>query len=494
MKYIFSFPLFMLVLMHAEGNAAALGGSRPNVILVITDDQGYGPVGAHGHPWIKTPNLDDLHGQSTRFTRFLVSPTCSPTRAALMSGRHPLKNGITHTILERERMALSTVTLPQVLAKAGYVSGIFGKWHLGDEDPYQPDKRGFDEVFIHGAGGIGQAYNCSCADAPGNKYFNPAIRHNGSFVRTEGYCTDLFFTAALGWIKQVREKGKPFFAYITTNAPHGPFIAPPSNTKRFTDLGFSSRAAGFYGMIENIDENMGRLMGKIEEWKLAEDTLLIFMSDNGMTGGGSGRGKVGVAKDGSPMNVYNSGMRGMKGSPDEGGVRVPFFARWTGKLKAGQDVGALSAHIDLLPTLAELAGIRELPKNQVEGRSLVPLLINPQAQWKDRHLFTQIARWKTGAEPNEHMWKKFAVRNQRYRLVGDQLYDMKEDPGQKVNVADKHPGVVRSMRAAYQEFWKDARPLMVNEKAPMSPTRPFHEWFNKQKAQGGIPKWKEPSL
>ena len=279
----------------------------------------------------------------------------------------------------------------------GYVSGIFGKWHLGDEDPYQPDKRGFDEVFIHGAGGIGQAYNCSCADAPGNKYFNPAIRHNGSFVRTEGYCTDLFFTAALGWIKQVREKGKPFFAYITTNAPHGPFIAPPSNTKRFTDLGFSSRAAGFYGMIENIDENMGRLMGKIEEWKLAEDTLLIFMSDNGMTGGGSGRGKVGVAKDGSPMNVYNSGMRGMKGSPDEGGVRVPFFARWTGKLKAGQDVGALSAHIDLLPTLAELAGIRELPKNQVEGRSLVPLLINPQEQWKDRHLYTQITRWKTGA-------------------------------------------------------------------------------------------------
>ncbi len=484
----------MLVLMHAEGNAAALGGSRPNVILVITDDQGYGPIGAHGHPWIKTPNLDELHGQSTRFTRFLVSPTCSPTRAALMSGRHPLKNGITHTILERERMALSTVTLPQVLAKAGYVSGIFGKWHLGDEDPYQPDKRGFDEVFIHGAGGIGQAYNCSCADAPGNKYFNPAIRHNGSFVRTEGYCTDLFFTAALGWIKQVKEKGKPFFAYITTNAPNGPFIAPPSNTKRFTDLGFSSRAAGFYGMIENIDENMGRLMGKIEEWKLAEDTLLIFMSDNGMTGGGSGRGKVGKAKDGSPMNMYNAGMRGRKGSPDEGGVRVPFFARWTGKLKAGRDVGALSAHIDLLPTLAELAGIKELPKNQVEGRSLVPLLINPQAQWQDRHLFTQIARWKTGAEPNEHMWKKFAVRNQRYRLVGDQLYDMKKDPGQKVNVADKHPGVVRSMRAAYQEFWNDARPLMVNEKAPMSPTRPFHEWFNQQKAQGGIPKWKEPSL
>ncbi len=494
MKYIVFFPLFVLAAINTQVDAAALGGSKPNVILVITDDQGYGPVGAHGHPWIKTPNLDVLHGQSTRFTSFLVSPTCSPTRAALMSGRHPLKNGITHTILERERMALSTVTLPQILAKAGYVSGIFGKWHLGDEDAYQPDKRGFDEVFIHGAGGIGQAYQCSCADAPGNKYFNPAIRHNGKFVRTEGYCTDLFFTAALGWIKQIKEKDKPFFAYITTNAPHGPFIAPPANTKRFTDLGFSAKTAGFYGMIENIDENMGRLMGKIEEWNLAEDTLLIFMSDNGMTGGGSGRGKVGVAKDGSPMNVYNAGMRGMKGSPDEGGVRVPFFVRWTGKLKPGRDVAALSAHIDLLPTLAELAGLRELPKNQVEGRSLVPLLIDPKAKWKQRHLFTQIARWKTGSEPDEHMWKKYAVRNQRYRLVVDQLYDMKKDPNQTVNIADKHPDVVQSMRAAYQEFWKEARPLMVNETVPMSPTRPFHEWFNKQKATEGIPMWKAPSL
>ena len=494
MKYIVFFPLFVLAAINTQVDAAALGGSKPNVILVITDDQGYGPVGAHGHPWIKTPNLDVLHGQSTRFTSFLVSPTCSPTRAALMSGRHPLKNGITHTILERERMALSTVTLPQILAKAGYVSGIFGKWHLGDEDAYQPDKRGFDEVFIHGAGGIGQAYQCSCADAPGNKYFNPAIRHNGKFVRTEGYCTDLFFTAALGWIKQIKEKDKPFFAYITTNAPHGPFIAPPANTKRFTDLGFSAKTAGFYGMIENIDENMGRLMGKIEEWNLAEDTLLIFMSDNGMTGGGSGRGKVGVAEDGSPMNVYNAGMRGMKGSPDEGGVRVPFFVRWTGKLKPGRDVAALSAHIDLLPTLAELAGLRELPKNQVEGRSLVPLLIDPKAKWKQRHLFTQIARWKTGSEPDEHMWKKYAVRNHRYRLVVDQLYDMKKDPNQTVNIADKHPDVVQSMRAAYQEFWKEARPLMVNETVPMSPTRPFHEWFNKQKATEGIPMWKVPSL
>ena len=227
-------------------------GTQPNIILVITDDQGYGPIRKHGNPWIQTPSLEKLHCQSTRFERFLVSPTCSPTRAALMSGRHPMKNGVTHTILERERMALNTVTLPQVLSKVGYVSGIFGKWHLGDEEPYQPHKRGFDEVFIHGAGGIGQAFKCSCADVPGNKYFNPTIRSNGSFVKTKGYCTDLFFTAGLAWINKMKDEENPFFAYITTNAPHGPFIAPPENTKRFTDLGFSEKDAGFYLSLIHI--------------------------------------------------------------------------------------------------------------------------------------------------------------------------------------------------------------------------------------------------
>jgi len=467
---------------------------KPNIIVVITDDQGYGPIGTHGHPWIKTPNLDVLHGQSTRFERFLVSPTCSPTRAALMSGRHPMKNGITHTILERERMALSTVTLPQVLSKAGYVSGIFGKWHLGDEEPYQPHKRGFAEAFIHGAGGIGQAYNCSCADAPGNKYFNPTIRYNGSFVKTEGYCTDLFFTAGMGWIKKMKEQGKPFFAYISTNAPHGPFIAPPSNTKRFTDLGFSEKTAGFYGMIENIDENMGRLMKKIDDWKLREETILIFMSDNGMTGGGSGRGKVGMNLDGLPMEVYNANMKGQKGSPDEGGVRVPFFVRWPGKLEANLEIKRIAAHIDLLPTLADIAGIEKLPKDQVEGRSLVPLLKNPKAKWNDRHLFTQVARWKTGSEPTDHMWKSFAVRNQRYRLVGANLYDMEADPEQKINIAKQNPDLVDSMRKAYEKFWKETRPLMVNEGVTMSPTRPFHVLHSEQMKKGEIPSWEVPKL
>ena len=484
--------LLLLTLLLPGLLAAA---NKPNIILVMTDDQGYGPVGRHGHPWIKTPNLDKLYDQSTRLTRFLVSPTCSPTRSALMTGRHPLKNGITHTILERERMTLEATILPQVLKTAGYTSGIFGKWHLGDEEAYQPHKRGFDEVFIHGAGGIGQSYKCSCADVPGNKYFDPTIRYNGTFVKTKGYCTDLFFTAAMGWIKETKKTGKPFFTYITTNAPHGPFIAPPSNTKRFTDLGFSTKTAGFYGMIENIDENIGRLMTKLAEWDLEKNTILIFMSDNGMTGGGSGRmGKpLGEDKNGKAMMMFNAGQKGLKGSADEGGVRVPFFIRWKGTLEAGRDISNVAAHIDLYPTLVELAGAT-IPEKQVGGRSFLPLLKDPKSAWPDRYLFTNKARWPTGSEPNKHQWKNFAVRSHQYRLVDKQLFDMLKDPGQKNDIANQHPNIVKEMHVAYDKFWKEARPLMVNETAPMSPTQPYRVVYQKQLAGKGIPNWPPPKL
>ena len=495
--YILMFVVSVTSLTSSASAAETLAGTRPNIIVMMTDDQGYGPVGRHGHPWIKTPNLDRMYDASLRFTRFLVAPTCSPTRSALMTGRHPMRNGVTHTILERERMTLNATTLPQVLKTAGYTTGIFGKWHLGDEEPYQPHNRGFDEAFIHGAGGIGQAYKCSCADAPGNKYFDPVIRHNGSFVKTNGYCTDLFFRAGLGWIKKVKDGDKPFFTYIVTNAPHGPFIAPPKNTKRFTDIGFEAKTAGFYGMIENIDENFGLLLDKLEEWKLLENTVVIFMSDNGMTGGGSGRaGKVvGKLPDGTKLFPYNAGMKGQKGSTDEGGVRVPFFVRWDGKVPAGTDVKMIAAHIDLYPTLAALAGAKT-PKGQVEGVNLLPL-IDPgiKVQWADRYLFTHKGRWKTGADPNDSQWKGFAVRNQQYRFVDNNaLYDMTKDPGQKNNVFDQHPDVVKKMRAVYDEWWQGTVPMMVNEKAPMSPTRPYHVLFEKQQAAGGIPKWVAPEI
>jgi arylsulfatase A-like enzyme len=498
--------MFTLVLLFVASGAidasAGLAGSKPNIILVMTDDQGFGPLGCNGHPWIRTPNLDKLHDKSLRFTRFLVSPTCSPTRSAIMTGRHPLKNGVTHTILERERMTLDATILPQVLKSAGYTTAIFGKWHLGDEEPYQPQRRGFDEAFIHGAGGIGQSYACSCGDVPGNKYMDPVIRHNGKFVKTRGFCTDVFFTAALGWIKKCKDEGKPFFAYIATNAPHGPFIAPEKNAKRFTDLGFGKSQAGFYGMVENIDENMGRLAAKLAEWDLYQNTVVIFMSDNGMTGGGSGT----PGKDLAPGHpFFNGNQVGLKGSTDEGGVRVPFFIRWDDRIAPGRDISTIAAHIDILPTLAAMAGAKA-PENQVEGRSLLPLIEGEDAAWEDRFLFTHVARWKTGSEPNDHEWTNFAVRNQHYRYIGPrgggkkgaksakaaELYDIEADPYQKNNVIAAHPETAEAMRAAYDAFWKAARPMMVNESAPMSPVRPFEELYKRQLGGEGVPEWVPP--
>src|ERR1700690_3671947 len=191
--------------------AAPQEARRPNIVFVLTDDQGYGDLSCHGNPILKTPNLDRLHAEGVRFTDFHVSPTCSPTRSALMTGRHEFKNGVTHTILERERLTLKATTVAQALQSAGYTTGIFGKWHLGDEAAYQPDRRGFDEVFIHGCGGIGQSYPGSCGDAPGNTYFDPVLLHNRKFVKTKGYCTDVFFSQALHWIDARRKEKAPFY-------------------------------------------------------------------------------------------------------------------------------------------------------------------------------------------------------------------------------------------------------------------------------------------
>ncbi len=470
--------------------AKSLAGSTPNILLIITDDQGYGPVGRHGHPWLKTPHQDALYDHSVRFERFMASPTCAPTRSALMTGRHPMRNGITHTILERERLTLAATTLPQTLKTVGYTSGIFGKWHLGDEDAYLPGARGFDESFIHGAGGIGQRYDCSCADAPDNKYFDPYIRHNGKFVKTEGFCTDVFFKAATRWIDKQRTSGQPFFAYLATNAPHAPYIAPPENIERFKALGFDDDQAGFYGMVENIDENIGRMMASLETMDLLKNTLIIFMSDNGTAGTKRKLTEpIGQAADGTELFIYNAGMKGLKGSVDEGGVRVPFYVRWDGKLDANRTISQVVAHIDVFPTLAAIAGA-ELPPGQVEGRSLLPLLSDSNAAWDDRYLFDHTGRWPTGSEPNDYQWKSFTVRSEQYRLVdGDLLFDMHSDPGQTKNCIAQYPQMAEQMRQAYDHWWQVTRPMMVNETALMSPTRPYHEAFYKQQKAEGIPDW-----
>ncbi|HEY2574277.1 MAG TPA: arylsulfatase, partial [Verrucomicrobiaceae bacterium] len=334
MKFFRSFLLviaFAPLLLHG-----GIAGKRPNIIFILTDDQGFGDVSVNGNPILKTPNMDRLHDEGVRFTDFHVSPTCSPTRSALHTGRHEFKNGITHTINERERMTLDAVTLPQVLKTAGYTTGIFGKWHLGDEDEHQPENRGYDEVFIHGAGGIGQHYAGSCGDAPGNTYFSPLIKHNGKFEKTDGYCTDVFFAQAAKWIEGVKGQ-TPFYCYIATNVPHAPLQVRDEDLARYKDKVKNGNAARFFGMLANADDNIGRLLAKVKDWGIEKDTLVVFMNDNGGTAG---------------CDVYNAGMRGKKGTPFLGGTRASSFWRWPGTLQPA-DCDQLTAHIDFFRTIAE---------------------------------------------------------------------------------------------------------------------------------------------
>jgi arylsulfatase len=486
-----------LLLVTSAVSAAASGplrGTRPNIILVMTDDQGMGDLSCMGNPVLKTPNLDRFHSLSTRFTEFHVSPTCAPTRSAIFSGRHEFRNGVTHTIKERERMALSTTTFPQLLRKAGYETGIFGKWHLGDEDAYQPYNRGFSKTFIHGAGGIGQSYEGSCADFPPNRdkatrYFDCVILDDDTIVKTKGFCTDVFFTAALGWTKQQLDANKPFFTYLTLNAPHGPMIAPQKYKQRFLDLGYDESTAGRYGMIENIDDNFGLLMNKMDQWDAWENTLVIFMTDNGQAGRSA-------KLNGKRISLFTAGFKTGKGSPYEGGTHVPAFWRWKGVLGEGVDINQLSAHLDLFKTFCQLAGV-EIPSGiqQIDGRSLVPLLEDPKAELPDRQLFVHQGRWAKGSDPNLSKFKNCAVRTQRWRLVNNkELYDIANDPHEMNDVAQQHPDVIAELRAAYDRWWAETLPLMVNEDVPYAPAQPQAVRYEKQLAERGIPDWKVPSF
>jgi arylsulfatase A-like enzyme len=483
--------LVLIALAFAAAPARAVEpafGRRPNIILVLTDDQGYGDLACNGNPVVKTPNIDALYKRSVRFTNFHVSPTCAPTRAALLTGRHEFHGGVTHTINERERLRPDATIYPQVLKTAGYATGIFGKWHLGDEDDHQPEKRGFDEVFIHGAGGIGQTYAGSCGDAPGNTYFDAAIKHNGTFVRTRGYCTDVFFHQALTWIEARRAGNQPFYAHIATNAPHEPLQCPERYVQMYKGK-VTDKQAAFFGMITNIDDNVGRLVAKLKELGIERNTLLIFMTDNGGTGG---------------VDVFNAGMRGMKVTPYEGGTRVPLFMCWPGTLKEDVDVAALTAHVDLFATFAEVIGTSVAAdwQRKMEGRSLVPLLKANDATWPDRILFTHVGRWDRG-QAAQWKYRNASVRNARYSLVsvptpqqvkatpgGEvvpaawELFDLQTDPGQRTNVASQHAEVVRELSAAFEAWWTSVLPDLVNEDVPLAAANPFKVQYWKQFGDG----------
>lgn len=467
---------------------ADLSGTRPNILFILTDDQGYGDLSAHGNPVLKTPNLDRLREESVRFTDFMVSPTCAPTRSAIMTGRHEFRNGITHTILERERMDLKAVTIAQVLKTAGYTTGIFGKWHLGDEPDYRPNKRGFDEQFIHGGGGIGQSYPGSCGDAPGNGYFDPAILHNNTFVKTKGYCTDVFFTQAAEWLNAVKGR-QPFYCQISTNAPHGPYIAKPEDKALYEGKVPDDDVENFFGMLHNIDQNVGKLMAKLDDWGIAKDTLVIFMNDNGGTAG---------------VKVFNAGMHGAKGTPWIGGTRAMSFWRWPAKLMAG-DCAALTAHVDIFRTWAGLAGAKLTPEMEIqaEGRSLLPLLEKPDARWETRTLFSHVGRWQKGTDYNAAKTRNASIRTPQYHLVSEiarpqaakknakaqpsaaaggwQLFDVKADPGETQNISPDKPEVVKTMLASYDQWWDSLKgQIDLNENATGPKLNPFAEEYWKQ--------------
>lgn len=454
-------------------------GRRPNIIVVLADDQGYGDASCNGNPVLRTPNLDRIATEGVRFTDFHVSPTCAPTRSALMTGRHEFRNGVTHTILERERMTLTATTLAEVLKETGYATGIFGKWHLGDEAEYRPDRRGFIETFIHGGGGIGQHYAGSCGDAPGNTYFSPYILHNGTFEKTEGYCTDVFFAQALQWMDSVRGR-QPFLAWVATNVPHAPLQVRPEDEARYAGK-VTSNVAKFFGMIANLDDNLGRLLNRLAEWGIDRETLVIYLNDNGGTAG---------------CSVFNAGMRGGKGTPWLGGTRAMSFWRWPGTLRPAT-VETLAAHIDVFPTLAQMAGADlsdPALAQQIEGRSLVPLLRDPAAPWADRTLMTHVGRWPKGGPVEQHRYDQCGVREARWHLVCTarrekswRLFDVKADPGEITDVAALHPEVVERLDQAYGAWWTSVVPQMVNETAVGIAENPFRTLFLQQVGASHLP-------
>jgi len=418
------------------------------IVLIVTDDQGYGDFGFYGNANIRTPQLDAMAERSARLDPFYVHPVCAPTRAALMTGRHPQRTGAIDTWVGRAMMAPEEVTVAEVLRDAGWATGIFGKWHLGDCYPMRAMDQGFAETLVHRGGGIGQP-----ADPEGGegKYTDPVLFHNGERLEAEGYCTDVFFDAALQWIRAQHAAERPFFAYVPTNAPHGPFHdVPEALRKSYAEAGLDDRTARIFAMITNVDENVGRLFDTLAELDIVKDTLVIFLVDNGPNG-----------------ERYVAGLRGIKGHVYEGGVRSPFFAHWPARLAPGEPGvpgSRFSAHVDVLPTILEAAGV-PLPEGvQLDGRSTLALLERRELDGPERTLVVQAHRGDTPVR-----YHNFFLRTQRWKLVNAsgfhrnvgrvepdfELYDILADPFEEHNLAAQRRDFVGELVARYDAWFDD---------------------------------------
>jgi arylsulfatase A-like enzyme len=468
----------------------------PNVILVMTDDQGYGDIHSLGNTRIQTPNLDRLRAESIRLTNFHVDPTCSPTRSALMTGKYSSRTGVWHTIMGRSILHRDEITLGNLFSGAGYRTAMFGKWHLGDSYPYRPEQRGFQEVVSNGGGGVGQT-----PDYWGNDYFDDTYWHNGQPTKYEGYCTDVFFGEALKFIEANRDR--EFFVYLPTNAAHAPYRVPESYSQPYKDQGVPSPMAEFYGMITNIDDNMGRLVEKLKQLGLEENTILIFMTDNGTsagflpdaqaaaarsaaTPGGAGLRPAQPSPDQPAWKGFNAGMRGIKGSEYEGGHRVPFFLRWpAGNLGPPRDIASLTAHIDVMPTLAQLCQLDPPEGVDWDGRSLAPLL-RSQGEWPQRTLTVHSQRIE-----HPEKWRKSAVMTERWRLInGAELYDMQSDPGESNDIAAGNAEIVQQLRGEYETWWAhisdrfdEQVPIVIGAEQEPETRITAHDWHAESDAQ-----------
>jgi len=394
---------------------------HPPVILIMTADQGWGDIRSHGNSKIDTPVMDKLAADGARFERFFVSPVCAPTRASLLTGRYHLRTGVSGVTHGKEVMRADEVTVATAFKQAGYATGCFGKWHNGEHYPHHPTGKGFDEFLGFCAGHW-------------NNYFDTTLDSGGKPVKSKGFISDVFTGAAISFVE--KHKDRPLFIYLPYNAPHGPFQVPDKYFDKYKARGLGDRDAAIYGMVENVDDNIGRILKRLDDLRLADNTIVLFLTDNGPNG-----------------RRYNGGMRGTKGSIHEGGIRVPLFVRWPGRIKPGTVVREIAHHCDLFPTLVDLAGI-PMPKTQpLDGVSLRPLLEGKTDGWPDRMIFTHKTRGGKVTPANG------SLRSPQYRLVstgrGYELYDMIADPDQKKNLAKAKPDVLKAMRAEYERLFKD---------------------------------------
>ncbi len=411
------------------GTAPSQPDQRPNVILILSDDQGYGDLSAHGNPILQTPNLDRLHDESVRLSDFHVASVCTPTRSELMTGLYALRNKAGMVPSGRNLMRRDIPTMPEVFAENGYATGLFGKWHLGDTYPHRPLDRGFQRAVWHKGWGLASEVEYD------NDYYYTRYLDQTETRYSDRFCTDTWFDEAMAWMGEQASDGQPFFSYIALNTPHSPFHSLAKDFYEYGDQVEDPALAHFYGLISNIDRNMARLDRWLADRGLRDNTILIYMNDNGTSKG---------------ETVFNAGMRGKKGSPYEGGHRAICFIRWPGGDLGGPRSVAYPSHVtDILPTLADLLGFRLPDSAGFDGASLAPVLRSVDGTGPDRKIVVQY-----GGRTKPARFAHAAVIWNNWRLVGEvELYDIAGDPGQQSNVAADHPEVADAMRAHYNEYW-----------------------------------------